>query len=176
MERFHGGNLRANFSRFEEPMINTRTLALTALAVGSFWTTHANAQAIQGKFRGMYVCEKLPTTRDILRAPLDLIIEGDNVRFARPLFNLNGRRVIGSEMASGKIEGDGKLHLTSEWSYLGNHAQGDYTGILTRTGGTLTGTQTWSAPGGSAPLSRTCTAALVPSADAREAAEEKPKP
>ncbi len=157
-------------------MVNIRNLALTALAVGSFWSAKADAQTLQGKFRGMYVCEKLPTTRDILRAPLDLVIEGNRVRFARPLFNLNGTRVVGSELASGTIDGDGKLHLSSEWSYLGNQAQGDYSGMLTRTGGTLTGTQTWSGPEGSASLSRACTAALVSATGANHSAEEKSKP
>jgi hypothetical protein len=156
-------------------MINNRTLALTALAVGSFWSANADAQTIQGKFRGMYVCEKLPTTRDVLRAPLDLVIEGNSVRFARPLFNLNGTRVVGSEMASGTIDGDGRLHLSSEWSYLGNRSQGDYNGTSTQTGGTLTGTQTWSGPEGTTPISRACTAALV-LAGVKRMAEEKSKP
>jgi hypothetical protein len=156
-------------------MIKTRTLALAALAVGSFWSANADAQTIQGKFRGTYVCEKLPTTRDILRTPLDLVIEGNSVRFARPLFNLNGTRVVGSEMASGKMDGDGRLHLSSEWSYLGNRSQGDYSGTLTPAGGTLTGTQTWSGPEGTNPISRACTAALVP-AGAKHMAEEKSKP
>jgi hypothetical protein len=110
----------------------------------------------------MYVCEKLPTTRDILRAPLDLVIDGGNVQFARPLFNLDGTRVVGSELGRGTINGEGDLHLTSEWSYLGITAQGDYSGTLKSTGGTLVGTQTWSGPDGTVPISRTCTAALVP--------------
>jgi hypothetical protein len=121
----------------------------------------AQARALEGKFRGMYVCEKLPTTRDILRAPFDLVIEGGRVQFARPLFNLNGTRVVGSELGRGTLGDDGKLHLASDWGYLGHTAQGDYSGILTSTGGTLIGTQIWTAPDG-ASVSRTCTAALVP--------------
>jgi hypothetical protein len=118
------------------------------------------------KFRGMYVCEKLPTTRDILLAPIDLVIKGDNVQFGRPLFNLNGTRVVGTEMAAGTINGDGQLHLTSEWNFLGNTANGDYSGSLTKTGGTMTGKQTWTGPGGATPVVRTCTVALVPAAAA----------
>jgi hypothetical protein len=53
------------------------------------------------------------------------------------------------------------VHLTSQWSYLGNTADAQYSGTLTPTGGTLAGTQTWSEPGGN-PIKRTCTAALVP--------------
>jgi hypothetical protein len=140
----------------------SRVFAVTALAVGSLVSANASAQALEGKFRGMYVCEKLPTTRDILRAPLDLVIDRGNVQFARPLFNLDGTRVVGSELGRGTINGDGDLHLTSEWSYLGITAQGDYSGTLKSTGGTLVGTQTWSGPEGTVPISRTCTAALVP--------------
>jgi hypothetical protein len=140
----------------------SRVFAVAALAVGSLISANASAQALEGKFRGMYVCEKLPTTRDILRAPLDLVIDRGNVQFARPLFNLDGTRVVGSELGRGTINGDGDLHLTSEWSYLGITAQGDYSGTLKSTGGTLVGTQTWSSPEGTAPISRTCTAALVP--------------
>lgn len=147
--------------------MHIRIFAVTALAAASVVSLPAAAktaprQSLEGKFRGAYVCEKLPTTRDVLRVPLDLVIRGGSVQFSRPLFNLNGTRVVGSELAAGTIDADGRLHLTSEWTYLGNSAQAEYSGTLTPTGGTLTGTQTWRAPNGDEPLSRTCTAALVP--------------
>ena len=145
-------------------MRNRRLRKVAAIVVGTFVAISANAQTIEGKFRGMYVCEKLPTTRDILLAPIDLIIRGDNVQSARPLFNLDGTRVVGTEMAAGTINGDGQLHVTSEWSFLGNTANGDYSGSLSKTGGTMTGKQTWIGPGGTTPVVRTCTVALVPAA------------
>jgi len=52
----------------------------------------------------------------------------------------------------------------AEWSFLGNTANGDYSGSLTKTGGTMMGKQTWTGPGGATPIVRTCTAALVPAA------------
>jgi len=91
-------------------MWNRQLLKVAALVVGSLAVISARAQTIEGKFRGMYVCEKLPTTRDILMAPIDLVIKGDNVNFARPLFNLDGTRVVGTEMATGTINSDGQLH------------------------------------------------------------------
>ena len=142
-------------------MINKRSFVLAALAVGALVSANARAQALDGKFRGAYVCEKTPFTRDILRTPLDLVIQGNNVQFARPLFNLNGKRVLGSELGSGTIDANGKLHLTSTWTYLGNTAVGDYSGTLTPSGGTLTGTQTWTGPQDTSPVSRACAAALV---------------
>ena len=69
---------------------------------------------------------KITTTRDILRAPFDLVIKGNSVQFARPLFNLDGTRVIGTEFGDGTVDDDGRLHLTSEWGFLGNSAHGDY--------------------------------------------------
>jgi hypothetical protein len=136
-----------------------RILTLAAVLASSF--VPGAAQALEGKFRGQYVCEKLPTTRGILRVPIDLAIDGNKVQFARPLFNLRGARVVGSEMATGTIDPDGQVRLTSQWNYLGNNADAQYSGTLTPTGGTLTGTQTWSGPGADA-VSRNCTAALVP--------------
>jgi hypothetical protein len=143
-------------------MIRIRIFQLAALMAASLSPTVASAQSLDGTFRGTYVCERLQTTRDILRVPLDLVIHGDAVQFSRPLLNLNGSRVRGSEMATGTIDADGRLHLRSRWTYLGNTADGEYTGTLTPRGGTLTGTQTWTGPGDGAPVVRTCTAALVP--------------
>ncbi len=149
----------------------TRIVALAAvsagtLAAGTLAAGPAAAQALapaaapEGAFRGAYVCEKLPLTRGVLRAPLDLVIRGGSVQFARPLFNLNGR-VVGSELGAGTIDPDGRVHLTSQWSFRGNTAKGDYSGTLGATGGTLTGTQAWTGQEGGEPLRRTCTAALV---------------
>jgi hypothetical protein len=123
-------------------MTNSRLLAVASAVPLALVSAHAAAQALDGSFRGSYVCEKLPLTRNMLRVPIDLVVHGDSVQFARPLFNLNGRRVRGTELASGSIDASGKLHLKSEWTYLGNTAAGDYSGTLAPSGGTLTGTQT----------------------------------
>jgi hypothetical protein len=67
-------------------------------------------------------------------------------------------------MASGTIDENGQLHLTSHWSYLGDNAKGEYSGTITTSGGTLAGTQTWTRPGDGS-IKRTCVAALVPAAN-----------
>jgi hypothetical protein len=143
-------------------MTSIRTASFIASAIVSLGAANADAQPVQGKFRGAYDCGKLPTTRDILRTPLDLIIDGGNAWFARPLFNLDGTRVVGSEMASGAIDENGQLHLTSQWSFLGDSAKGEYSGTITASGGTLTGTQVWTRPGVTPSVRCACTAALVP--------------
>ena len=118
------------------------------------------AMAFEASFRGSYICEQMATTRDVLRVPVRLVVDGNAVRFTRPLLNLDGGR-IGIEVARGSIDRHGELRLQSRWSLLGNFAHGDYRGTLTPAGGTLTGTQTWTGRGGGDPVVRGCTVALV---------------
>jgi len=49
-------------------------------------------------------------------------------------------------MASGTIDADGKMHLTSTWYNGGVIFHADYNGTLTPSGGTFMGTQTWHSP------------------------------
>jgi hypothetical protein len=120
-----------------------RTLMLTAVVVMLQFVPVAQAQSFDGTFRGTLVCEKMPATADMLSAPLDINIRGSNVQFARPLFNLDGTRVIRSELGTGTIDAQGKLHLTSNWYRFGVTFDADYSGTLTKTSGTFSGTQSW---------------------------------
>jgi hypothetical protein len=64
--------------------------------------------AFEAGFRGSYICEQMATTRDILRVPVRLIVDGDTARFTRPLLDLDGGR-IGVEVARGFISRHGEL-------------------------------------------------------------------
>lgn len=112
-------------------------------------------------YRGVFVCEKQPAAADILHVPADLAIRGDQVQFGRPMFDLRGTRVIGSELGAGSVDGRGAVNITSDWSFRGMSIRGVYRGMLTSSGGTLAGTQTWRGSDGT-PRSRTCQIALVP--------------
>jgi hypothetical protein len=115
-------------------------------------------QSVKGPYRGSYVCQTKVGVPGIFHVPIDLVIRNGTVEFSRPLLNWNATQVVGNEMASGTIDADGKVHLTSTW-YNGRaifHA--DYSGALTASGGTIMGTQTWH---GIVNGSRTCAAALV---------------
>ena len=133
--------------------------AFGIMVAASMIAGSVRAQSLDGPYRGMYVCEKMKISPDILRAPIDLVVNGTSVRFGRPLFNWNGTRVTGTELANGTIDG-GKIHITSEWFARGFVFQGAYDGTLNPSGGTLTGTQSWHGPDGESG-SRTCTAAMV---------------
>jgi hypothetical protein len=138
-----------------------RTLTLTAVVVVMLQSISvARAQSFDGTFRGSLVCEKMPATADMLSVPLDMNIRGNNVQFARPLFKLDGTRVIGSELGTGTIDAQGKIHLTSNWYRFGVTFETDYNGTLTKTGGTFSGTQSWR-DGRNNNGKRNCTAALV---------------
>jgi hypothetical protein len=143
-------------------MIHLTTLSLVALGMMTALPAHADSQPIPGRFRGMIICERMPDTAstDILHVPLDMVVRGNSVQFARPTFNPDGTRVTGSELGSGTLDADGKVHLTSEWGFRSFNFQGDYNGTLSSTGGTITGTQTWHGPNG-VTGSRNCHVAVV---------------
>jgi hypothetical protein len=119
----------------------------------------AAADGLDGTYRGTLVCDKLNTAQFMLRAPFDVIITGKNVIAARPVFNLKGTFVVGSEIATGTLADDGTIKLSSNWKAGGSSYQGNYGGVFTEKTGTLTGTQAWTMPEGQ--QTRTCTAALM---------------
>jgi hypothetical protein len=140
--------------------------------VGAQAAPEAGSQSASGRLRGMMVCERVAqaANTDVLHVPLDMVVRGNSVEFARPTFNPDGTRVTGSELGSGTLDPDGKVHLTSEWGFRRFSLQGDYSGTLSSHGGTLAGTQTWHGPNGIAG-SRTCYLAVVPAPLREHAAE-----
>jgi hypothetical protein len=138
----------------------TLVLGVTTALAAPTLAAPSSEQAVKGPYRGSYVCQTKVGVPGIFRIPIDLVIRNGNVEFSRPLLNPTATRVVGNEMASGTIDADGKVHLTSTW-YNGRaifHAE--YSGTLTPSGGTFMGTQTWHGPLGLSG-SRTCAAALV---------------
>jgi len=119
----------------------------------------AAADGLDGAYRGMIVCEKLNTSQFMLRAPFDVIISGKSAVAARPIFNIKGTLVVGSEIATGTVADDGTIKLSSNWKSGGSSYEGSYGGVLSEKRGTLTGSQAWTMPEGQ--QTRACTAALV---------------
>jgi len=117
------------------------------------------AAGFDGAYRGGIVCEKLNTTQFILRTSFDIIVTGAKAIAARPIFNIKGTFVVGSEIATGAVADDGTIKLTSNWKAGGSSYQGTYTGVLVEKSGTLTGAQAWTMPEGQ--QSRSCTIAVV---------------
>ena len=70
-------------------------------------------------------------------------------------------RVLGSELGTGTLDGDGKVRLAATWAFRGIEYRAEYNGTLGASGGTLSGTQYWRG-GRGASGSRTCSIAVVP--------------
>jgi hypothetical protein len=123
----------------------------------------ARADTFDGAYRGMIVCEKLKNSQFILRAPMDIMINGKAVVAARPVCNLKGALGVASEIATGTGTGtvadDGTINFNSTWHGGGASFQGSYKGVISGNGGTLTGTQDWTTATGKEV--RSCTAAVV---------------
>jgi hypothetical protein len=122
-------------------------------------TSYPAAAGFDGAYRGGIVCEKLNISQFMLRAPFDIIVTGAKAIAARPIFNLKGTLVVGSEIATGTVADDGAIKLDSSWKAGGSSYQGSYTGVLVEKSGTLTGTQAWTTPEGQ--QTRSCTVAVV---------------
>jgi hypothetical protein len=144
-----------------EARMSRTAVGIIGLTIAAFVSAPslAAAETYDGSYRGMIVCEKLNTSRFMLRAPFDIMITGKTVVAARPIFNLQGTLVVGSEIATGTVGDDGTIKLASTWNGNGSTYQGNYGGMLNGNGGTLTGTQAWTMPEGQ--QTRTCTAAVI---------------
>ncbi len=75
-------------------------------------------------------CAKNCLPPRILHVPFDLAVRGNEVQFARPLFNLEGTRVLGSGLGAGTVDTGGKVQVTSTWDVRGMTVHGDYSGTL----------------------------------------------
>lgn len=138
-----------------------RKLEAIGLAVATLTLacTAAMAEGRDGIYRGTIVCEKLKNSQFMLRAPLDVTINGAQVIAARPVFNLQGTFVVSTEIATGSIADDGTIKFNSNWKGGGSSFEGSYSGVMAEKTGTLTGTQSWVTNTGKE--TRSCTAALV---------------
>jgi hypothetical protein len=151
------GNLIMNFSStimFAAASLVAASLATAVLPAGTAFAQ--SAPSPDGAYKGTLVCAQLPGQPEVIRVPLDIIISNNTVQFSRPIF-VNGR-AVGSEMGNGTIEGM-TLHLKSSGNFNGNRYEGSYSGELALDGGTLMGTQAWTAAAET--RTRTCTAAFV---------------
>jgi hypothetical protein len=84
----------------------------------------------------------------------------------------SGDGASASELGTGTVDPEGKLHLTSSWYASGVAFEGEYSGTLTKTSGTFSGTQSWrDAKNNSG--KRTRTAALVLAPQANQAAMQQ---
>jgi hypothetical protein len=131
-------------------------LVVVTLAIMS---NAAMAEGRDGTYRGTIVCEKLKNSQFMLRAPLDVLINGKQVIAVRPVFNIQGTFVVSTEIATGSIGDDGAIKFDSNWKGGSSSFEGSYSGMIAEKTGTLTGRQNWTTATGKE--TRNCTAALI---------------
>ena len=85
-----------------------RTFVRSAMLALPLTAACGEVRAFEAAFRGSYVCERMASTRDILRVPLELTVHGDRAEFRRPLLDLEGNRRGRVELARGSSTRAGK--------------------------------------------------------------------
>jgi hypothetical protein len=148
--------------------MNTRNASLSLLVAALLAPVFSAASraevapasaSLDGGYKGMLVCAQFPEQRDVLRVPLDVMIEGKTVRFSRPIESGAGG-TVGNEMAEGILDGD-KSQLSSAGANYGACFEGRYDLVVAAGAGTLTGVQSWTIKG--VTKTRPCTGAFVKS-------------
>jgi hypothetical protein len=97
--------------------------------------------AIEGRFQGTMVCDKLPWTAAPLHVAVSLSIRAGNATFWRDVYSGDGKRKTGVETGSGTLDADGVLQLKTSWVSQTARFDATYIGRMTPAGGSLAGKQ-----------------------------------
>ena len=110
-------------------------------------------------YSGQILCQKLSTSRNLLQAPVSIVIDGQKVVLTRPVFSIAGNYVVSNEIALGSISASGELQVESHYEGAEDSFVGNYSGDLKGESGLLRGAQQWKmAKGGE---SRPCSIAFT---------------
>jgi hypothetical protein len=140
--------------------MNTRlvgliTIAGSVIAIGAPQPGRVQAQSLDATYKGSLECEQVPPGIGSVRTPLAIIVHSGRALASAPIFDVNGRHEISDAVATGTLDGDGVLRLAHVVFTHDASFQGEYTGMINATGGTLTGTQVWTRSAGGV-VTRTC--------------------
>ena len=135
--------------------LKTPLLALGALIAVLSWiepaATSVTAETLDGTWQGEMSCAKLSFTKGSQNVPVEVVVSGRSVSFARKVWNQDNSSVVGTEEGSGKVDAKGEIKIASVWKSTGANPRftftASYAGRLQRSGGSLTGTQVWTFDG-----------------------------
>ena len=135
--------------------LKTPLLALGALIAVLSWieptATGVAAETLDGTWRGEMSCAKLSFTKGSQNVPVEVVVSGRSVSFARKVWNQDNSSVVGTEEGSGEVDAKGEIKIASVWKSTGANPRftftASYAGRLQRNGGSLTGTQVWTFDG-----------------------------
>jgi hypothetical protein len=132
------------------------TMAGSVIAIGISFNP-AQPQSFDRAYKGSMECDQIPTSAGILRTTLTMTVRNGRVIASAPVFDIDGLHLITSAVAAGTLDAGGVFHLGYTISTRDAEFHGNYSGTLTATGGTLTGTQVWTQATGGESVTRTCT-------------------
>jgi hypothetical protein len=113
--------------------------------------TGVAAETLDGTWQGEMSCAKLSFTKGSQNVPVEVVVSGRSVSFARKVWNQDNSSVVGTEEGSGEVDAKGEIKIASVWKSTGANPRftftASYAGRLQRSGGSLTGTQVWTFDG-----------------------------
>jgi hypothetical protein len=135
--------------------LETRLLSLGALIAALSWlkptATGVAAETWDGTWRGQMTCAKLSFTKGSQNVPVEVVISGRRVTFARKVWNQDNSSVVGTEEGSGEVDANGEIRISSVWKSTGANPHftfnASYLGSLQIGAGSLNGTQVWTFDG-----------------------------
>jgi hypothetical protein len=128
------------------------------LAFGPSLRFVANAQVLNGAYKGTFDCAKLPWTKGPQHVAIEVDVADGKASYSRSVYNSDNSAVVGTETGTGSVDADGAIRLTGGWHGKRDGYEGIYTGKLTAAGGSLRGTQNWNYEGKN--YSRECSMTL----------------
>jgi len=108
--------------------------------VSPVMSTATPVAAIEGAFEGTMHCDKLPWTSGRLEVAVSLSIKRDKASFSRDVYSSDGKRKVGVEVGEGKLDGS-VLQLATSWISPTGRFDGNYSGLMSAAGGSLSGKQ-----------------------------------
>ena len=135
--------------------LKTQLLCLGALIAVLSWlepmATGMAAEPLDGIWRGEMNCAKLSFTKGSQKVPVEVVVSGRSVTFARKVWNQDNSSVVGTEEGSGEVDANGEIKISSVWKSTAAKPRfaftGSYVGRLQMSVASLTGTQVWTFDG-----------------------------
>ena len=97
--------------------LKTRLLALGAWIAVLSWivptATGVAVETLDGTWRGEMSCAKLSFTKGSQNVPVEVVVSGRSVTFARKVWNQDNSSVVGTEEGSGEVDAKGEIKIAS---------------------------------------------------------------
>jgi hypothetical protein len=123
--------------------MDRKLLLMPILGIAFIHTNTALAQSLDGQYKALLHCEKLPFTKAPLKnEPVDLAISAGKVTYSRTLYGYDRKTVVGKEAGTGSVAADGTIEIIGGWQGRRDTLKASYRGNLSGGSAKLTGKHT----------------------------------